>query len=96
MYMRSVAFIMRCVWSFPIFTLYIEPRPAQTFFGTIPFQEKGVLEVMRAVPNGVRPCRLENPRMEHETWNLLQRCWEQIPSDRPPMERIVAMLTPPH
>ena len=28
MYMRSVAFIMRCVWSFPIFTLYIEPRPA--------------------------------------------------------------------
>jgi hypothetical protein len=51
---------------------------------------------MRAVLSGARPRRLENPRMEDDTWNLLQSCWERNPSERPPMERIVAMMTAPY
>ena len=78
----------------PTFTLYIKPLPAKTFFDTSPFQEKrGLFEIMRAVLSGARPCQQENPRMEDDAWNLVQSCWERNPSDRPPMERIVAMLS---
>ena len=88
---------MRCVRSFSKLTLCIEPRLAKTFFGTNPFQEKkGFFEIMRAVLSGARPGRLENPRMEDDRWDLLQSCWEQNPSERPPMERIAAMLTTPY
>ena len=74
---------------------YIKPCPGQIFFDTVPFQGKNNPQIMRLVSKGVRPDRLENPRMEDDTWNVIQNCWKQRPSSRPPMETIVAMLTPP-
>ena len=94
--MHSVAFIMRYVRSFPKCAPYIKPYPTKTFFDTSPFEKKGPFGTMRAVLSGESPHRPEKPRMEDVTWNLLQSCWERIPAGRPPMERIVAMLTPPH
>lgn len=48
---------------------------------------------MRLVLNGKRPDRLENPKMEDNTWNIIQSCWESIPSTRPTMEQIAMRLT---
>ena len=44
---------------------------------------------------GKRPDILENPRMEKYAWDLVQRCWEPKPSERPTMEDIVTELTLP-
>ena len=66
---------------------------AKTFFDASPFEKRGPFGIMRAILSGESPRRPENPRMEDDTWNLLQSCWERNPSDRPPMKRIVAMLS---
>jgi hypothetical protein len=47
---------------------------------------------MRLVTNGGRPDRLEDPKMEDETWDLVQSCWNYKPSERPTMEEIVKTL----
>ncbi|KAF8720159.1 hypothetical protein AX14_011259 [Amanita brunnescens Koide BX004] len=65
------------------------------FFDAVPFHGKTKLQALRLVIEGVLPDRLENPRMEDDTWNVIQNCWKRKPSSRPPMETIVAMLTPP-
>ncbi len=68
---------------------------AQIFFNTVPFQGKGQLQVMAAVTNGMRPDRLESPRMEDNVWNLIQKCWTSKPSERPTMGEVMKTLTLP-
>jgi hypothetical protein len=68
---------------------------AQTFFDNVPFSGKNDFQVARLVMDGVRPGRLESPAMEDDTWNLIQSCWEPIPSKRPTIDQIVKALTPP-
>ncbi|KAF8729825.1 hypothetical protein AX14_005990 [Amanita brunnescens Koide BX004] len=53
-----------------------------TFFDTAPFHDKHSLQIFQLVTNGKRPARLESPRMEDDTWHLIERCWKQIPSRR--------------
>jgi len=63
------------------------------FFDTIPFQGSNGLQVMQLVTKGVHPERLTSPRMEDNTWNLIQSCWQSKFSERPTMEQIVMTLT---
>ena len=50
-------------------------------------------QIMRSVTSGLRPDRLENPRLEDEGWNLIQHCWKTKPSERPTMEQILETLS---
>jgi len=92
-YLLSVACIIQCVRKFPQLNQLIEQGPAQTFFDNIPFHDKNYFQVVRLVMDGMRPDR--PPGMEDDTWNLIQCCWEPIPSKRPTIEQIVKALTPP-
>jgi hypothetical protein len=47
---------------------------------------------MQLVTSGTHPDRLESPKMDDDTWNLLQRCWEMDPSKRPTMEELRTTL----
>jgi len=46
-----------------------------------------------SVAGGARPDRLRSPKMEDDTWNLIQSCWKPKHSERPTMEEIVKTLT---
>ncbi|KAF8736319.1 hypothetical protein AX14_000496 [Amanita brunnescens Koide BX004] len=65
-----------------------------TFFDNIPFHDKNYFQVVLLVMNGARADRLESPGMEDDTWNLIQSCWEPIPSSRPTIDHIVKALIP--
>ena len=47
---------------------------------------------MRLIKAGVRPARLESPKMEDDTWELILKCWKFKPSERPAMEQIVRAI----
>lgn len=85
-----VAFNTQCVLCFPnlfstlnFATLH---RYSLILFSRKPFRENTYLQVIRHVTNGVRPKRLNVPRMSGYTWNLVQMCWKSNPSERPTME----------
>ncbi|KAF8351824.1 kinase-like domain-containing protein, partial [Amanita rubescens] len=65
------------------------------FFDTVPFKGKVEYQIMRLVASEERPDRLESPRMEDSTWNLIQDCWKGDPSQRPLMKQIVEKLISP-
>ena len=44
--------------------------------------------------NGKQPSRLSNPKMDDDTWNLVEKCWFRDPFKRPTMEQIVDSNTP--
>ena len=91
--MPLAAFIIRCVRIFlNLFNLL--SKDLQTFFDNIPFYDKNYFQVVLLVMDGVRPNRLESPGMEDDTWNLIQSCWEPIPSKRQTIEQIVKALAP--
>ena len=60
----------------------------QIFFDTIPFVERNEYQIMRLVTAGVRPPRLDSPRMEDGTWDLILECWRAKSFERPGMEQI--------
>ncbi|KAF8328316.1 hypothetical protein F5887DRAFT_151059 [Amanita rubescens] len=64
------------------------------FFDTVPFQGAGLLQIIGAVTSGMRPDRLESPRMEDNVWNLIQKCWTSKPLERPTMGEVVKTLAP--
>src|SRR6266550_5370631 len=68
------------------------PRPVQTFFDSAPFHDKSHYQIVRLITNGERPDRLESPRMEDDTWHLIQKCWEPIPSKRSTIKDIATAL----
>ena len=49
---------------------------------------------MRLVTAGIRPGRLDSPKMEESTWRLIMECWKPKPSERPAMEQVVKTMTP--
>ncbi|KAF8332137.1 kinase-like domain-containing protein [Amanita rubescens] len=63
------------------------------FFDAVPFHEASSFQIMRLVMDGKRPLRLESPPMDTNTWNLVQSCWETIPSKRLKIEQIRKLLT---
>jgi len=63
-----------------------------TFFDSAPFNGKTDIQIVRLVTNGKRPARLESPSMEDDTWRLIERCWEPIPSERLMIKDIVTVL----
>ena len=82
-----------------ICALNIDSGPVQTFFDSTPFHDKTDHQIMRLVMQGKRPDRLESPgmvRMEDDTWDLIQRCWEPIPSNRSTIEEIATALASRH
>ena len=87
-------YAVRLVFSQLIFNTLSFDALAQIFFDTVPFRENNYLQVIRHVANGVRPKRLNDPRMADYTWNLVSMCWKPNPSERLTMEEIVTMLTP--
>lgn len=64
----------------------------QIFFDTVPFKGKHEYQIMRLIASGERPDRLQSPRMEDSTWNLIRNCWEDDPFQRPLMPQIVEKL----
>ena len=73
-----------------------ERWPSQTFFDAAPFQGKNQYQkVVGFVTSGMRPERLEMPRIEDKTWNLIQECWKHKPSERLTMDAIVEKMTLP-
>ena len=67
-------------------------RPVQAFFGTIPFEGQAPHLITYWIAKGQRPSRLDSPKMDDETWNLVTNCWLHEPSERPTMSEIVARL----
>ncbi|KAF8351810.1 kinase-like domain-containing protein [Amanita rubescens] len=59
------------------------------FFGTMPFQGETLYRIIPYILNGKRPSRLDSPKMDDDTWNLVQQCWSHNPSGRPSMDEIV-------
>ena len=66
--------------------------PVQAFFGTIPFEGQASHLITYWITKGQRPSRLDSPKMDDETWNLVTNCWLHEPSERPTMNEIVARL----
>jgi len=66
-----------------------------TFFDSTPFHDKTEHQIVRLVIQGKRPDRLESPRMEDDTWDLILRCWEPIPSKRSTIVDIATALGSP-
>ena len=67
----------------------------QIFFNTVPFHTSSEHQIIRLITNGNRPAQLQSPKMEDNTWHLVQSCWESVPSKRPKMSKIVEALTLP-
>lgn len=65
----------------------------QMFFNTIPFHDYSLAQIVQCIIRGQRPGQLQSPEMGPNTWNLIQKCWESIPSERPKMKEIVEVLT---
>ncbi|KAF8328317.1 kinase-like domain-containing protein [Amanita rubescens] len=63
------------------------------FFDIVPFHGKDILRITRSLISGDRPNRLQSPRMDDDTWNLIESCWKSRPSERPTMEEIMKRLT---
>ena len=64
------------------------------FFDTVPFCDKYDYQIMRLLTSGGRPVRLENPRMDDDSWEIIQKCWKAKPSERPAMEQLVKTMAP--
>jgi serine/threonine protein kinase len=70
----------------------------EVFTGTLPFVECDSEEVIRRILEGTRP---ELPRnagdvgLTTERWQLLQRCWDQDPANRPTMEEVARIWEDP-
>lgn len=47
---------------------------------------------MRLLASGGRPVRLDSPKIEENTWKLMEDCWKAIPSERPSMKQIAVAL----
>ena len=60
----------------------------------MPFVEKDKDQIRQLVTAGVRPVRLENPKMDDNSWDVIQKCWKAKPSDRPAMEQLVKTIAP--
>ena len=82
-----------CSTSSDLVQWHVERRLAQIFFDTVPFHGKRDFQIIRLLTKGARPERLDSPVMEEHIWNVIQRCWKSIPSERPTMEEIMATLT---
>jgi len=65
-----------------------------TFFNSAPFHDKAPIQIPLLVTGGKHPDRLDSPRMEDDTWDLIQRCWKYIPSERSTMEDMATALAP--
>ena len=55
----------------------------------MPFQEEEPHQIPFLLTSGSKPSRLYDPKMNDDTWNLVEQCWFQDPSKRPTMEQIV-------
>jgi hypothetical protein len=68
-------------------------RLVQIFFNSVPYYGELPFRIGWLVTRRELPPRLENPEMEGSTWDLIGKCWEWEPSNRPKMEEIVEMIT---
>lgn len=51
-----------------------------------------MFRIDQLVTTGQHPNRLEFPKMEDDTWSLIQSCWRSDASERPTMQQIVIRL----
>ncbi|KAF8331184.1 kinase-like domain-containing protein [Amanita rubescens] len=64
----------------------------EIYFDTLPYEGKGAYEIVLLVARGELPIRLESPRMDDHTWDLIRSCWESIPPKRPTMELVLKTM----
>ncbi|PFH49089.1 hypothetical protein AMATHDRAFT_5234 [Amanita thiersii Skay4041] len=67
----------------------------EIYYSFLPFERlKGQpLVIINRVKNGKRPRRLEQPSIDDRDWELIEQCWHQVPSERPSMDDVVAIMS---
>lgn len=68
-------------------------RLVQIFFEYVPYAGKHPFQISHLVTSAKHPPRLESPNMEDKVWDLIEKCWEWEPSNRPKMQDIVETIT---
>lgn len=64
----------------------------QLFAGHVPFRGTHQLGAIYSLATGDRPPRPDHPELSDDIWNLIRRCWNDNPSNRPPIETVLATL----
>ena len=62
----------------------------QLFAGGVPFPDIHYLGAIYLLATGVRPPRPDHPELSDDIWHLIQQCWDNDPSNRPPIETVLA------
>ena len=65
---------------------------AQIHYGAIPFDGLGAMQIIKAVIQGERPPRLDNPPLHDDAWNLMHQCWAQSKRLRPGIRDVVKTM----
>jgi hypothetical protein len=58
----------------------------------MPFAGKTDMQILKLISQGMRPPRRDEPPLNNETWELIQRCWAQDALERPGMGNAVAWI----
>ena len=78
-------------------SFHVVPRPcsscAQTFSGQIPFHDRQSAAVTVAVITAnERPPRPGHQELSDQLWEMIQKCWQTNPSQRPTIREVVKFL----
>ncbi|THH29478.1 hypothetical protein EUX98_g4707 [Antrodiella citrinella] len=69
----------------------------ELFSGKIPYDGCGEGQVMKRVPEGLRPERptafVGEDLMSDDLWNVLTRCWTDQPANRPSAQEVVQLIS---
>ena len=67
----------------------------KAFTGSAPFDLHLSITVSLAIMRGERPEPPNHPDFTPGLWTLMQRCWSQVPQDRPDMSEVLRVLRNP-
>ena len=73
--------------------IFTSPR-YKTFTGAVPFSDRNSSAVMIAIIRGKRPPRPAHSTLTGGLWELMNRCWDQNPHNRPRMLEVLLALNP--
>lgn len=65
----------------------------QIFSGRVPFHDRqDVAAVMTVITTNERPPRPAHQQLFDQLWEVIERCWQNDPSQRPAIREVVAFL----
>ena len=67
----------------------------KAFTGMAPFSDHSSWAAMVAIINGKRPLRPTHSGLTSTLWELMERCWDQDPHNRPRTLEVLLTLKPP-